>query len=270
MNNPGKPVLAIVVPCYNEEEALPETARRLSEKIDQLVLKQFVSSKSSLLFIDDGSGDNTWALIESYHRGNAGICGIRLSKNYGHQNALLCGLLFAGNYADLTISIDADLQDDTDAIDKMIACYLDGAEVVLGVRSGREADSFFKRASAGFFYGLMRFLGTGLVPDHADFRLMGRDALAVLAEKTKVNTFLRGIAPHLGYKTVSVYYSRKKRLAGKSKYTLRSMMKFALNGVLSSGVAGKYPGGIFGQTKSRPEYNIEKVLCPPEMKNEVR
>lgn len=270
MKNPDAPILVIIVPCYNEEEVFPETARRLSEKITRLVSGKIVSPKSSLLFIDDGSADNTWGLIESRHRENRVFGGIRLSKNYGHQNALLCGLLFAGDYADLAISIDADLQDDVDAIDKMISCYLSGDEIVLGVRSGREEDSFFKRASAAFFYGLMCFLGADLVPNHADFRLMGREAIRTLEEKTKTNTFLRGIVPHLGYETGAVYYSRKKRMAGKSKYTLRSMLKFALGGILSAGITGNFLGRIFRQTKNRPEYKIEKVLFSPEIKNEVR
>ena len=211
-----------------------------------------------MLFVDDGSNDSTWALIEKYHSENPLIInGIKLSANTGHQNALLCGLLFVKDYADVTVTIDADLQDDIDAIDKMLDAYYSGSEIVLGVRSGRDNDGFFKRASARLFYCLMRLVGAGLVKDHADFRLMGREALGALAEYGEANLFLRGVVPKLGYEAGVVYYERKKRFAGKSKYTFRKML----------GLAALAFTGITG-TKSRPGYTIEKTLFTPESTNE--
>ena len=269
MKRPRKPVLAIVVPCYNEEEALPETAKRLSEKIAALVSGRRISPKSTLLFVDDGSGDNTWALIEEFHAANPLVFnGVKLSANRGHQNALFCGLLSVKDCADAAISIDADLQDDIDAIDRMLESYLSGAEIVFGVRSGRESDGCFKRISARFFYRLMRLLGARLVDNHADFRLMGREAMNALAERGEANLFLRGAIPLLGYKQELVYYDRKKRQAGKSKYTLARMLAFALDGIFSAGVLGKHMGKIYGRVKRRPAYRVEKTLFAPEPVNE--
>jgi glycosyltransferase involved in cell wall biosynthesis len=224
-------VLIIVIPCCNEEEVLPETAKRLSGKITQLVSEELISPKSSLLFVDDGSSDNTWALIENYLGSSPHIFkGIKLPENQGHQKALLCGLLSAKDYADAVISIDADLQDDIEIIDKMLECFLEGSEIVLGVRSGRECDSFFKKISARFFYSFMRLLGAQLVDNHADFRLMSKNALDALAEYDGESIFLRGIIPMLGLKTKTVYYERKKRFAGKSKYNLRKTLQLAIAG----------------------------------------
>ena len=231
---PVKPTLVIIIPCYNEEEVLPESAKTLSGKITQLVSAQLVSEKSTLLFVDDGSTDNTWALIEKYHRENPLVFnGIKLSGNRGHQNTLLCGLLSVKDYADAAVSMDADLQDDIDVIDKMLECRNAGAEIVFGVRLDRKADGFFKRMSACFFYGFMRFLGVELVTNHADFRLMGKKAVNALSEYNEVNLFLRGIVPMLGFKTGTVHYTRKKRTAGKGKYGLRKMTGLAFDGITS-------------------------------------
>ena len=234
MDRFNKPVLAIVVPCYNEQEVLPETAKKLSVKLQQLISEQIIGEKSTLVFVDDGSSDNTWSLIEKFHVENPSVfSGIKLSGNRGHQSALLCGLLSVKDHVDAAISIDADLQDDIDVINKMIEKYIAGCEIVYGVRSNRKADSFFKRATAQGFYRLMRFLGVDIVYNHADFRLMGKNALEALAEYGEVNLFLRGIIPLLGFKTDIEYYARTERLAGISKYPLRKMLQFAFEGITS-------------------------------------
>jgi len=232
--NRNRPTVALVVPCFNEEEALPETAKRLSEKIQKLISENIICEKSTLLFIDDGSDDNTWNLIEKYHAENPSVfSGIKLSGNRGHQNALLCGLLSVKEHADAAISIDADLQDDVDVIDKMIEKYRSGYEIVYGVRSDRKKDSFFKRTTAQWFYRYLRFLGVNLVYNHADFRLMGKNALGALSEYGEINLFLRGIVPLLGFKTGVEYYARTERRAGTSKYPPGKMMQFAFEGVTS-------------------------------------
>ena len=229
-----KPIIIIVVPCYNEEEVIPETAKRLSNKLQKLNHEQIISEKSTILFIDDGSSDNTWGFIEKLHTENKQLfSGIKLSRNRGHQNALLCGLLSVKDYTDAIISIDADLQDDIDVIDKMIDKYCAGYEIVYGVRSNRETDSFFKRSTAQGFYSLMRFLGADIVYNHADFRLMGKNALESLAEYGEVNLFLRGIIPLLGFKTSIEYYKRDERHAGESKYPFKKMVRFAIEGITS-------------------------------------
>jgi glycosyltransferase involved in cell wall biosynthesis len=226
--------LAIVVPCYNEEEVLPKTAEKLSIKIHKLISDRIISEKSTLLFIDDGSSDNTWELIKKYHSENPLVfSGIKLSINKGHQNALLCGLLAVKDRVDAAISIDADLQDDIDVIDKMIDKYRAGYDIVYGVRSNRKADRFFKRATAQGFYRFMRFLGVNVVYNHADFRLMGKNVLEALSEYGEVNLFLRGIIPLLGFRTGIEYYTRTERMAGTSKYPLWKMIKFALEGITS-------------------------------------
>jgi len=230
----GKPILAIIVPCYNEQEVLYETSKKLSGILQQLIAEQIIDEKSTLLFVDDGSSDNTWRLIEKLHTENPSVfSGIKLSGNRGHQNALLCGLLAVKDHVDAAISIDADLQDDINIIGKMTEKYHAGYEIVYGVRSNRKADSFFKRSTAQVFYRFMRFLGVDIVYNHADFRLMGRNALEALAEYGEVNLFLRGIIPLLGFKTGIEYYTRTERLAGTSKYPFGKMMQFAFEGITS-------------------------------------
>ncbi|GBU28701.1 glycosyltransferase [Treponema sp. R8-4-B8] len=235
--NYNKPVLAIIVPCYNEQEVLPETAKKLSGILQKLISEQIINEKSTLLFVDDGSSDNTWSLIEKFHAENRFVfSGIKLSGNRGHQNALLCGLLAVKNHVDAAISIDADLQDDIDVICKMTEKYRAGFEIVYGVRSNRKKDSFFKRSTAQGFYRFMRFLGVDVVYNHADFRLMGKKALEALAEYGEVNLFLRGLIPMLGFKTCIEYYTRAERMAGTSKYPLKKMIKFAMEGITSFSV----------------------------------
>ena len=234
---PRRPIIAIVVPCYNEEEVLPETAKRLSEKLQQLIHEQIISEKSAIFFIDDGSTDNTWNFIEKFHSKNPLLFeGIKLSTNRGHQNALLCGLLSVKDHVDAAVSIDADLQDDIEVIKKMIEKYCAGCEIVYGVRSNRKVDNLFKRTTAQGFYKFMCFLGVDVVYNHADFRLMGRNALNALSEYGEVNLFLRGVIPLLGYKTDSVFYGRLERFAGTSKYPLQKMLKFAFEGITSFSV----------------------------------
>ena len=226
-------ILYIVVPCFNEEEVLPETAKRLKEKIGSLIKAEKISPKSRIMFVNDGSKDKTWEIIQSLHKEDGLFTGINLSRNRGHQNALLAGLMAAKLRSDFTISMDADLQDDINAIDEMIAEYYKGCDIVYGVRSKREKDSAFKRMTAEGFYHVMNFLGAETVFNHADYRLMSRRALEGLAEFGEVNLFLRGIVPMVGYKSSTVYYERTERFAGKSKYPLKKMISFALEGITS-------------------------------------
>ena len=228
--------LYIVVPCYNEEAVLPETSRRLGDKLHQLMTAGKISPLSRVLFVNDGSKDGTWALIQQLHRENGLFCGVDLSRNRGHQNALLAGLMAARERADMAVSMDADLQDDVDAIDAMVDKYLDGVDIVYGVRSSRKTDTFFKRTTAEAFYRLMDALGAETVFNHADYRLMSRRALDGLAQFTEVNLFLRGIVPMVGYRTDVVEYQRGERFAGESKYPLSKMIAFALEGVTSLSV----------------------------------
>jgi glycosyltransferase involved in cell wall biosynthesis len=228
------PILAIVVPCYNEKEVLPSTAEQLLGIVQRLAESNAISQKSKIVFIDDGSKDCTWDIIENLGKENPKhFSGIKLSGNRGHQNALLCGLLSVKEFADASISIDADLQDDISVIDEMLGLYASGCEIVYGVRSKRDKDSFFKRATAQTFYRLMNLLGAKIIYNHADFRLMGKSALNALEEYKEVNLFLRGIVPMLGYKTGIAYYERKERMAGESKYPLGKMLRFALEGITS-------------------------------------
>ena len=232
---PGN-TLYIVVPCYNEEEVLPETARRLGDKLRGLMAAGKIGPGSRVLFVNDGSRDGTWAVIQRLHREDGLFCGADLSRNRGHQNALLAGLMTAKDKADLVISMDADLQDDVDAADAMVDKYLDGVDIVYGVRSSRKKDSFFKRTTAEAFYRMMDLLGAETVFNHADYRLMSRRALDGLARFTEVNLFLRGIVPMIGYRTDTVEYERGERFAGESKYPLKKMLAFALEGVTSLSV----------------------------------
>ncbi len=228
--------LYIVVPCYNEEEVLPVTAEKLKEKTEQLKADGAISQNSRILFVDDGSSDKTWQIISELHEKDKLYQGVKLSHNRGHQNALLAGLYTAAQYADATVSMDADLQDDIDAIDEMLKCYANGADVVYGVRSKRDKDSFFKRATAEEFYKIMQKMGAEVVFNHADFRLMSKRAIEGLKQFKEVNLFLRGIVPMLGYKTDKVYFERKERFAGKSKYPVNKMLSLAIDGITSFSV----------------------------------
>ncbi|MBQ9255293.1 MAG: glycosyltransferase family 2 protein [Bacteroidales bacterium] len=226
-------ILYIVVPCYNEKEVLRETAKRLKEKIYTLSDKNLISKESKILFVNDGSKDNTWEIIKSLHEEDKVFSGVCLSKNRGHQNALLAGLMTAKDYADVVISMDADLQDDINAVDDMIEKYSEGFDIVYGVRSSRKTDTFFKRNTALLFYKMMNLLGAETVYNHADYRLMTKRALEGLAEFEEVNLFLRGLVPMIGYKTTTVEYERAERFAGESKYPFKKMLAFAIDGITS-------------------------------------
>lgn len=225
--------LYLVVPCYNEEEVLPETSKRLLEKIQGMISKKTISKKSRIMFVNDGSKDKTWEIITELYNSNEIFCGINLSRNKGHQNALLSGLMTSKADADMVISLDADLQDDINVIDKFVDEFYKGNEIVYGVRSSRETDTKFKRGTARAFYKLMKFLGVDIIEDHADYRLMSKRALDELEKFKEVNLFLRGIIPLLGFNTSIVTYERKERFAGSSKYPLKKMLKFAFNGITS-------------------------------------
>ena len=225
--------LYIVVPCYNEEEVLPETARRLRAKMTALTEAGKIAPDSRVLFVNDGSKDRTWDIIRSLHESDPLFSGLDLSRNRGHQNALLAGLMTAKDRCDMAISMDADLQDDINAVDEMVDKYLDGCDIVCGVRSSRTTDTFFKRFTAESFYRLMNFLGANVVFNHADYRLLSCRALEGLAQFKEVNLFLRGIVPMIGYRTDTVEYARGERFAGESKYPLKKMLSFAMEGITS-------------------------------------
>ncbi len=228
--------LYIVVPCYNEEEVLPETSKRLKEKVSALVSSGSIASDSRICFVNDGSTDSTWELIQKYHEEDPVFSGINLSRNRGHQNALLAGMMTVLDKADMIISLDADLQDDINAMDEMVEKYNNGCDIVYGVRSKRKKDSFFKRATAECFYKLMNRLGAKTVFNHADYRLMSKRALQGLAGFTEANLFLRGLIPMIGYKSDVVYYERGERFAGESKYPVSKMLGFAVDGITSLSV----------------------------------
>lgn len=232
----NEPILTIVVPCYNEEEVLQTTMRELGGFLNRLIAEQCVSSKSKILFVDDGSKDRTWHMIykESLH--NVCIKGLKLSRNVGHQNALLAGLMTAKDASDCVVSIDADLQDDIEVIRQFILKFKEGYDIVYGVREGRLTDTFFKRYTAQGFYKLMQGMGVNLVYNHADFRLMSKRALDGLEGFEEVNMFLRGIVPLIGFPSTNVYYDRKERQAGESKYPLKKMLAFAFDGITSFSV----------------------------------
>ena len=228
-----KNILYIVVPCYNEEEVLPETSKRLKEKVNGLIAEGKISEKSRILFVNDGSKDRTWELISSLHQTDPIFSGVDLTRNRGHQNALLAGLMTAKDRCDVAISMDADLQDDVDAVDRMVEEYYAGSDIVYGVRSSRKKDTFFKRFTAEGFYRVMNWMGAETVFNHADYRLMSKRALEGLAEFKEVNLFLRGIVPMVGYRTGTVEYERGERFAGESKYPLKKMLAFAMEGITS-------------------------------------
>lgn len=225
--------LYMVIPCYNEQEVLPETSKRLKEKLSTLVKAGKIDPESRIIFVNDGSKDRTWEIIRRLHEEDPVFGGVNLSRNRGHQNALLAGLMTVKDHADMAISMDADLQDDINAIDEMVEKYLNGTDIVYGVRSSRAKDTFFKKATAEGFYKLMNTMGVNTVFNHADYRLMSKRALEGLAEFREVNLFLRGIVPMIGYSTDVVYYERGERFAGESKYPLGKMLSFAIEGITS-------------------------------------
>lgn len=228
------PILYFVVPCYNEEAVLPETSKRLLQKLNELISVKKIDAKSRILFVNDGSKDNTWNYINELFHDNQLFAGVCLSRNRGHQNALFAGLMTALDYADVSISLDADLQDDINIVDQMLDKYLyDHCQIVYGVRNVRKTDTFFKRFTAEGFYKLMNAMGVEIVFNHADYRLMSKVALNALSQYKEVNLFLRGIVPLLGYKSDIVYYARQERFAGESKYPLKKMAAFALDGITS-------------------------------------
>ena len=226
-------ILYVVVPCYNEEKVLKETTKRLKEKLSNLIKRKKISKNSRVMYVNDGSSDKTWSIIKETNNKEKLFTGISLSKNRGHQNALLAGLMTAKKYADIVISMDADLQDDINAIDQMIEEYNKGNEIVYGVRSARKKDTFFKKITAEGFYKIMKFMGVDIVFNHADYRLTSKKVLDELEKYNEVNLFLRGIFPLIGYKTSIVYYERYERFAGESKYPLKKMLGFAWEGITS-------------------------------------
>ena len=226
----------LVLPCYNEEAVLHETSSRLKVKMNQLISENKISKDSRVTFVDDGSKDNTWSIIEELKESDELFAGVKLSRNRGHQNALLAGLMTVKDYCDAAISLDADLQDDVNVIDKFIDRFIDGCDVVYGVRSDRKTDTVFKRTTAQGFYKVMKLLGVDIVYNHADYRLMSKRALDALEEFEEVNLFLRGIVPLIGYKSDVVLYERNERFAGESKYPLKKMLSFAFEGITSFSV----------------------------------
>lgn len=231
-----KPILYMVIPCYNEEEVLEETTKQLKVKIKKLIKEKKISDKSKVMYVNDGSKDRTWEIIKKINKKETIFTGITLSRNRGHQNALLGGLMTAKNYADIVISMDADLQDDINAIDEMIEKYKAGNDIVYGVRSARKKDSFFKRVTAEGFYKFMKILGVDCVFNHADYRLTSKKVLEEFENFKEVNLFLRGMFPLVGFKSDIVYYERNERFAGESKYPLKKMLNFAWDGITSFSV----------------------------------
>lgn len=231
-----EPTIYFVIPCYNEEAVLPETSHRLTRKLEAMRANGLIGEASRMLFVDDGSKDKTWELISQYNRENPWVEGVKLAHNRGHQNALLCGLMTAMDRCDAAISMDADLQDDIDALDQFVTKFQEGCDVVYGVRNKRDTDTWFKRTTAEGFYKVMKLLGVDVVFNHADYRLMSKRALEGLSEYREVNLFLRGIVPLIGYRSDYVYYDRHERFAGESKYPLKKMLSFALDGITSFSV----------------------------------
>lgn len=229
--------LTVVVPCYNEEEVLPETVKELTNLLNNLMKQEKIASQSKILFVNDGSKDKTWQLISEYTNKYDCVAGIKFSRNYGHQNALLAGMTTAVDYSDMIITIDADLQDDVNAIPQMVDKYLEGYDVVYGVRNNRDTDTWFKRRTALAFYNIMGKLGVNLVPDSADYRLLSKRATKSLLQFSERNLFLRAMVPLVGYKSAKVYYARKERFAGTSKYPLKKMISFATDGITSFSIA---------------------------------
>jgi polyisoprenyl-phosphate glycosyltransferase len=232
-----EPVVTIVVPCYNEEEVLPETMTQLTQLLKVFVKEQLISNQSKILFVDDGSKDRTWEMIYKEGLRNEYVRGLKLARNAGHQNALLAGLFTAKDSSDCVVSIDADLQDDIQVIREFILKFNEGNEIVYGVRQRRDTDTYFKKITAQGFYKLMKKMGVDVVYNHADFRLMSKRALQELERFKEVNLFLRGIVPLLGFRSDIVYYDRKERLAGETKYPLKKMLAFAFDGITSFSIS---------------------------------
>ncbi len=230
------PILNIIIPCYNEQEVLPVTAPMFLEKIESLIAQGKIDGESKIMFVNDGSSDSTWDIICTLAKSNSHYTGIAQSRNRGHQNAVLAGLMEAKDQCDITISIDCDGQDDINAMDAMVDAYLDGCEVVYGVRSRRDTDTFFKRFSAEGFYKLLNWMGAEVVYNHADYRLISSRVLQELSNFKEVNLFLRGMVPLVGFKSTSVYYERSERIAGESHYPLRKMLTLAFDGITSLSV----------------------------------
>lgn len=229
--------LYLVIPCYNEQEVLPETSHRLAAKLGGMIEKGVISENSRVLFVDDGSRDTTWAIIADLHKKHPTLfSGLKLAHNRGHQNALVAGLTMAKDFCDMAISMDADLQDDVDVIDKFVSEYYSGCDIVYGVRSSRATDTVFKRSTAVGYYKFLKFMGVEIVENHADYRLMSRRALEALMQYQEVNLFLRGIVPMIGFRTSVVTYERSERFAGESKYPLKKMIAFAVEGITSFSV----------------------------------
>ena len=226
-------ILYLVIPCYNEEAVLYETEKRLTAKLNQMIQEKLVSAESRIVFVNDGSKDKTWEIIKELHQKNALVQGINLSRNRGHQNALLAGLLTVKEEADMVISLDADLQDDIEVISEFVKAYYQGNEVVYGVRNSRETDTFFKRNTALAFYKLMQGMGVDIIYNHADYRLMSKRAINELENFKEVNLFLRGLVPLIGFPSAVVTYDRHERFAGESKYPLKKMLAFAVDGITS-------------------------------------
>ena len=264
--------LYLAIPCYNEEEVLWDTAEKLLNKYYDMMSERKITQTSRIVFIDDGSHDRTWDIIKDLHEQNPIFQGIKLTRNRGHQNALLAGLMTLKDKADAVISIDADLQDDINAIDEMLEEFEKGSDVVYGVRSKRDKDSFFKRFTAESYYRILNKMGAKVIFNHADFRLMSKRALQAFSLYHETNIFLRGMVPLVGYKSSIVTYERAERLAGKSKYPLRKMLALAWEGVTSLSIRpirmitwlgliiGEYIGKIYMEAKRRPRYIVEQYL----------
>ena len=230
------PVLAIVVPCYKEESVLHETHKRLSQLLDRLATEERISPKSYILYVNDGSTDRTWEIIKEFYKNTSYACGLNLAGNVGHQNALMAGLNAVKERCDAAISIDADLQDDVNVIPEMVERYMEGNDIIYGVRRERKTDTFFKRTTALAFYRLMKTMGAKSVYNHADYRLMSSRAIQQLCRFRERNLYLRGLVPLIGYQTACVYYNRDKRFAGESKYPFKKMLNFAIDGITSFSV----------------------------------
>jgi len=226
-------ILYLVVPCYNEEEIIERSIEKLKEKVNRLIKENKISSKSKIMFVNDGSRDKTLSMLHKAAKEDSRISVLGFSTNFGHQSAILAGMMYSREYADMVITIDADLQQDIEALDDFIACYMNGCEVVYGVRNDRSADNFFKKTTATMYYKLLHWLGCDIITNHADYRLMSKKALNALSEYKEVNLFMRGLVPTMGFPSDVVYFDVKEREAGTSKYTLKKMLTLAIDGVTS-------------------------------------